>query len=39
LRSTATRNVGVEQAGTEPMAFAADTELFDIENPSIVDDL
>ena len=39
LRSTATMSVGVEQAGTEPMVFAADTELFEIENPSIVDDL
>ena len=39
LRSTATMSVGGEQAGTEPIVFAADTEPFDIENPSIVDDL
>ena len=34
LRSTATMSVGVEPAGTEPMVFAEDTELFDIENPA-----
>lgn len=39
LRSTATMSVGVAPAGTEPIVFAADTEPFDIENPSIVDDL